>query len=235
MRDTADLTLAQHGAYTLLLDYYYSTELPLPPDMVTLYRICRAFDKAEQEAVRFIADNFFPLADDGFRHNYRADKEIPDDLRLKKTRQVNGRLGGRPKKETKNETKTEPKNNLAGFENETKTIPETKAHQTPDTRQELKAKTLERQAARFAEFWMAYPLKKGKAEALAKWKVKGYDAIADTIIADVKARIVQDRAWLDGYIPHGSTYVCGMVWEDAIEPVRSDSRRQGHDAFAGVA
>lgn len=84
-------------------------------------------------------------------------------------------------------------------------------------------KALEQQAARktasrFTEFWEAYPVKKGRADAETKWLAKGYDAIADTIIADVKRRIAGDRQWLDGYAPHGSTYINGRGWEDEIEP-----------------
>ena len=31
-RDTAHLTMVEHGAYTLLLDRYYATESPIPAD-----------------------------------------------------------------------------------------------------------------------------------------------------------------------------------------------------------
>lgn len=84
-------------------------------------------------------------------------------------------------------------------------------------------------AVRFSEFWDAYPVKKGRADAEAKWKAKGYDAIADRIITDVKARLVGDRQWREGYIPHGSTYVNGRGWEDAISGavVGNDVMRTG--------
>lgn len=75
-RDTAHLSLAEHGAYALLLDHYYSTESALPAELLALYRLCRAFDKLEQRAVQSVADKFFPVGDDGLRHNERADKEI---------------------------------------------------------------------------------------------------------------------------------------------------------------
>ena len=78
-------------------------------------------------------------------------------------------------------------------------------------------KAIVRQAARFAEFYAEYPVKKGKAQAEAKWKARGLDAIADRIIADVKDRKARDRQWLDGYAPHASTYVNGRGWEDEIE------------------
>lgn len=82
--------------------------------------------------------------------------------------------------------------------------------------------SIEQQAARstanrFDEFWSVYPVKKGRVKALAKWKASKLDLIADRIIADVKRRVAEDRQWLDGYAPHGSTYVNGRGWEDEIE------------------
>lgn len=73
---------------------------------------------------------------------------------------------------------------------------------------------------RFDDFWAVYPVKKGRAAAEAKWKARKLDAIADQIIADVKLRAATDRQWLEGFIPHGSTYVNGKGWEDAIEGIR---------------
>jgi uncharacterized protein YdaU (DUF1376 family) len=74
-RDTAHLSLVQHGAYRLLLDHYYSTSGPLPADVTALYRICRAFDQAERDAVDHVLSKFFTLQDDGY-HNARADMEL---------------------------------------------------------------------------------------------------------------------------------------------------------------
>lgn len=73
---TASLSLAEHGAYNLLLDICYSTEKPLPAAYEALYRLCRAMSKAEQEAVKSVADQFFSIGKDGLRHNQRADDEI---------------------------------------------------------------------------------------------------------------------------------------------------------------
>jgi uncharacterized protein YdaU (DUF1376 family) len=74
-RDTAHLTMIQHGAYRQLLDHYYGTAVPLPSDATALYRICRAFDQAERDAVDFVLSEFFDLREDGY-HNARADLEI---------------------------------------------------------------------------------------------------------------------------------------------------------------
>ena len=62
-RDTQHLSLAEHGAYRLLLDHYYDKKLPLPTNEVALYRICRALTQ------------FFNLETDGW-HQKRADQEI---------------------------------------------------------------------------------------------------------------------------------------------------------------
>jgi uncharacterized protein YdaU (DUF1376 family) len=75
-RDTTSLSLAEHGAYALLLDAYYADEHALPADLGLLNRICRATDKAEQAAVKRVADKFFPVNGDGLRHNARADREL---------------------------------------------------------------------------------------------------------------------------------------------------------------
>lgn len=99
------------------------------------------------------------------------------------------------------------------------TLPEGYANQNP-TQPNPTKKVSCATAERFEEFWNAYPEKKGKAEALRAWRRRGLDTEADRIIADVEARKAGDRQWLEGYIPHGSTYVNGSGWEDAISPPR---------------
>jgi len=76
LRDTPDLTLAEHGVYALLLDLYYSIGHPIPSPIPTLCRICRADTDDERAAVERVADRFFPLNGDGLRHNKRADIEL---------------------------------------------------------------------------------------------------------------------------------------------------------------
>lgn len=89
---------------------------------------------------------------------------------------------------------------------------------------------IERQAARFEDFWNLYPNKKGRKDAEAKWAAKGCDVIADEIITDVKARMDRDKDWTRGYVPHGSTYVNAEGWRDEIPGAATG----GNDAFAGA-
>jgi uncharacterized protein YdaU (DUF1376 family) len=91
--DTPHLTMLEHGAYTLMLDAYYTSEKPLPDSFDLLYRICRAQTPLEKKAVRNVAEQFFP-SDGEFRHNGRADKElsiaVPKMAKLREVAQVNG-------------------------------------------------------------------------------------------------------------------------------------------------
>jgi hypothetical protein len=87
-RDTARLTLAQHGAYHLLLDELYATEAPLPLDKEEIYRVLRATKADERAAIDFVLVKFFTRKADGY-HNARADEELG---KVAKCR-VAGRLG----------------------------------------------------------------------------------------------------------------------------------------------
>lgn len=74
-RDTAALTLEQHGAYTLLLDLCYGTEKPLPNDRELIYRLIRCGSASEKAAVDFVIDAFFTKTRWGYTHK-RVAKEI---------------------------------------------------------------------------------------------------------------------------------------------------------------
>ncbi len=74
-RDTADLSLIEHGAYRVLLDHYYCNGM-LPDDPPRLNRIANATTKKEKLAVDFITNRFFSKNGDGFLVNKRAEKEV---------------------------------------------------------------------------------------------------------------------------------------------------------------
>lgn len=94
-RDTGHLSLTEHGAYTLLLDRYYSTG-SLPSDLNEIYILCRAISKQDRLAVQKVLNQFFPGG-----KNQRADEEIDAWRTQAEHNRSNGhygRLGGRPKK-----------------------------------------------------------------------------------------------------------------------------------------
>ncbi|HDS1579565.1 TPA: YdaU family protein [Stenotrophomonas maltophilia] len=76
LRDTSRLSLADHGAYLRLMLAYYAEESPLPEALTELYVIAGAVTTADRSAVRKVAERYFPVADDGLRHNPRVDAEI---------------------------------------------------------------------------------------------------------------------------------------------------------------
>jgi uncharacterized protein YdaU (DUF1376 family) len=212
-RDTAHLSLAEHGAYTMLLDTYYATENALPADYPSLCRICRAYGPNEQKAVKSVANQFFPVGQDGLRHNAKADVIIPKALKRIQTASENGKNGGRPPKQV-----TEPKptglfeDNPVGYQNETQ--PQSSPTPTKDKEHSSEKSDM---PEGFAEFWEAWPKtdrKTAKSECAKKWKSRGLSCKADLIVADVERRKSEDRQWLGGFEPAPLTYINQKRWED---------------------
>lgn len=129
-RDTAHLTMMEHGAYSILLDRYYATEAGIPADQV--HRLARARTKEERQAVDTVLHEFFILID-GIWINQRAEEEIAKAQTRIKAAQENGKRGGRPRT-NRAETQEKPGGLFVGSENET----QSKAHQAPSTRHHIK-------------------------------------------------------------------------------------------------
>ena len=128
-KDTAHLSMLEHGAYRLLLDRYYGTEAGIPADQA--HRVARARSRDEKAAVDAVLGEFFTLAG-GVWINKRADEEISKAQVKIAAAKENGKKGGRPKKVktgSENETENKPAGFLLGSENET----QKKTHQSPDT------------------------------------------------------------------------------------------------------
>jgi uncharacterized protein YdaU (DUF1376 family) len=89
--DTGHLSLAQHGAYILLMAHYYSTGKPLPADLNQLGRICRCLKHDDSQAVTEVLAQFFVRDSDTYRHK-RIDQE------LAKHEQVASKYAARAKK-----------------------------------------------------------------------------------------------------------------------------------------
>ena len=74
-RDTGHLSLAEHGAYRLMLDAFYATGKPLPADKKALYRLLRAATAVERKAIDFVSAQFWEITSNGLI-NARAALEI---------------------------------------------------------------------------------------------------------------------------------------------------------------
>ena len=90
-RDTGHLTALEHGIYTLLLDWYYINECPIPDAKAK--RIARGNPTETQT----VLEEFFVQTPEGWRHA-RADREIADYHVKAEANRQSGKLGGRPKK-----------------------------------------------------------------------------------------------------------------------------------------
>jgi uncharacterized protein YdaU (DUF1376 family) len=75
IKDTAHLSILEDGVYRRLIDAYYNSEAPLSSDLKECFKLVRAKNKKEIEAVEYILEKFFDLEDDGFHHK-RCDEEI---------------------------------------------------------------------------------------------------------------------------------------------------------------
>lgn len=127
LRDTSHLSLAEHGAYSLMLDYHYSTEKPLPKGR-HLYRLLRAEKASERRIIDSVLSEFWVEKENGFVHK-RALKEFEKMERKRSTARENGALGGRPENQDRNQTETNVGSSSVIFE---------KQYQTPDTRHQTK-------------------------------------------------------------------------------------------------
>lgn len=83
-RDTAHLTLLEHGCYRLMMDYCYASERPLPTDHKQIFQIIRASAKTEKEAALRVLGWFFHPVENGFSQP-RIEREVKiySDLRMK--------------------------------------------------------------------------------------------------------------------------------------------------------
>lgn len=239
---TAHLSLVEDAVYSRLLRRYYLQEGPLVGDVKGVARLAGARTPDELAAVETVLAEFFVLHDDGW-HQKRCDADIlkyherqeagagkreNEAERQRAHRERRAELfaqlrekGVVPVYNTQTNELVTLLSRVTGdvrHADTTATHTPVTSHQTKEQDQEhVQPPAARRTADRFEEFWAAYPIRKGKADALAKWRSRNLDGIADTILADVTRRKAQDRQWLDGYAPHASTYVNQRGWDDDIE------------------
>lgn len=84
----------------------------------------------------------------------------------------------------------------------------------------LKLKPSAAIAARFDDFWNAWPTserKQDKAKCASKWKTDKLDSLIDTILADIAVKRRTDK-WHGGYIEAPLVYLNNRRWEDGVQP-----------------
>ena len=90
-KDTGHLSALEHGVYTLLLDWYYVNEKPIPKTLAV--RIARG----NPDETQAVLSEFFKETPDGWIHSY-ADRVIEEYNAKAERNRISGAMGGRPKK-----------------------------------------------------------------------------------------------------------------------------------------
>jgi uncharacterized protein YdaU (DUF1376 family) len=73
-RDAGYLSMTEHGAYTLLLDWYYANEKAIPKELI--YSICKASSRQEKNAADRVLRAFFQWdIEQGWTHK-RVEAEL---------------------------------------------------------------------------------------------------------------------------------------------------------------
>lgn len=146
---TVELTMEQDGAYTRLLDWYYSRECAIPDNK--RYVIGRATVRKERAAIDYVLSTFFDHdVELGVWRQERVELEISKAAPKIEAARENGKRGGRP---PKNKPTGFPENNPLGFSNETHEEPSAKAPQSPREEQKQK-KEREKTTAVEIDTWM---------------------------------------------------------------------------------
>ena len=209
---TAHLTLVEEAVYRRLIDHYYDTEQPIGSDFNAMLRRLRLEDYRDEVVI--ILNEFFQQVDNGFR-NKHCDQKIADYKKQKKINKINGKSGGRPKKQLETHSVTD------GLPLVTLT---TNNKQETINNKQLTNLTLER----FELFWKSYPRKISKDSAKKSWlKINPNDELMEKIVKAVSYQKLSERE--EKFIPHASTWLNGKRWEDEITSnvTKFDGRLRG--------
>lgn len=197
-RDTAHLSLLEHGIYRQLLDLYYITEKPLDANALRL--IC-ARDANEIEAVKQILSEFFTLEDGKYYHD-RCEDEI-------------AKFHSKSDKAKASAKARWNKNNELEDANALPTQSERNANHKPITTNHKPLTNTNTYTEDFTIFWTAYPKKTGKDAAYKSWTK--YKPRLDDVMYALSWQQDSDQ-WKRGYIPNPSTYLNQGRWKDE-EPI----------------
>ncbi len=221
-RDAGFLTPLQHGFYTLLMDWYFAQEKPIPD--ATAHMIARG----TREEVEQLLTMFFTREGDVWRHK-RIDKEIATYHARGDLSRQNGKKGGRPAGSPNKKTQTKPGSNPE------KTGRVSKAKKaTAGLGENINV------PPGLQRFLDAYP--KGKRNKLAEvvkvWERDELEDFADVIVKDVERRKVEHWQWVkDGgqFVPGASVYLNQKRWNDDVQPIPHGAGRRESVEAANAA
>lgn len=237
LKDTNGLSLIEHGAYGLLLDWAYANEKPLPLEEERLHRICCAVTKQDRQAVKAVLVQFWTLEKDGWTHK-RVIKEIRKYYNKKESGAAN--VGKRwhqtdTNEDTNEDTKldTNEDTKLVATEPTTITRVSRTKNQEPRTISPVVPKGTAIDAAA-AALYELYPKKVGKTAALkAIVKVLKRPGAPTELELQTTVKAYRDAVakWDEQdktFVPHPATWFNqGRYADDPATWIReSDSSRQ---------
>lgn len=221
-RDTAHLSLLEHGIYRQLLDEYYLKENPIKTESVI--RRLRITTDEEKKALNNVLNDFFTPSECGnFWRKNRCDEAIKAYKARAKTARENGAKGGRPK-ENKDLQSTETENKPSGLFLGTEEKPNGKLtnNHKPITNNQIDKRNI---SILFDEFWSKYPKKRGKADAKKRFKTVCKDR--QTFKNIMSGLDMWLKVWKNtepDYIPYGSTWLNKERWSDDLsDELKPDS------------
>ena len=209
LKDTAHLSLLEHGIYGRLLDIYYTREAAIPEAQVM--RLVGARSPEEFSAVRDVLSEFFTRDGDVWRHS-RCDKELAkyQDKQRKAKASADARWG-------KDKSHTERNANAL----RTHCEGNAPSNQTPVTSNTpLPPQGAQAEPAGFVRFWAAWPKsarKGGKAKCLQLWWRSKLEPVAEQIVSHVE-RMAGEPDWTKeagAYIPAPLVYLNQRRWDGA--------------------
>ena len=70
----------------------------------------------------------------------------------------------------------------------------------------------------FDTFWAKYPLKEDKKKSKEKF-LRLPKALLETILSAIEENKTKNRKWIEGFIPHPTTWLNGERWNDELAPL----------------
>lgn len=91
-----------------------------------------------------------------------------------------------------------------------------------------KTKTASTDSALFDRFWVVYPKKVSKKDAIKAFgKLNADEAMTEMLIAAVEKQ-KKSSQWMDGYIPNAATWLNGERWNDEYDEESEVRKREEH-------
>lgn len=79
----------------------------------------------------------------------------------------------------------------------------------------------------FMRFYNAYPVRKDAKRAYSAFKrLSPNEPFLEILLQDIEERSKNDDNWLQGFIPHPSTYLNGERWTDAIRNTEEERKKR---------